>query len=67
KSFTSLQDFNLSPEKDLETGEEWLLLDVNVKGNIEKILDQYDYYTNNWIASVPWPIRDKIRLSYNIS
>ncbi len=49
---------------DPETDEEWLIVEWRVHGSIEEILNSYDHYTDMWISSVPWPEREKIRLSY---
>jgi len=64
--FPSLQELHPQREQDPETGEEWLVLDIMLQGDEEKILDAYDRYTDLWVAAVSWPERDKIRLSYNI-
>ncbi len=66
KCFPLTQELKLQPEEDPETGEEWLRLDVVIQGEIDKGLNNYDSYTDLWVASVPWPARDKIRLSYTI-
>ncbi len=64
--FPTFQDINITFDKDQEVDEEWLTLDVTIKGEIDEILDEYDKYSENFIYSVPWPERDKIRLSYDI-
>lgn len=65
--FPSVREVRLQPERDPDTGEEWLVLDFGIVGEIEEILDRYDKYTDLWVKSVPWPEREKIRLSYNIT
>ena len=64
--FSSIQELHLQPEQDPETGEEWLVLDVTIQEDEEKALDAYNRYIDHWISAVPWPERNKIRLSYNI-
>jgi hypothetical protein len=64
--FSSLQDLHLQPEQDPETGEEWLGVDVTLQGNQEQVLAAYDKYTDDWVSAVPWPVRQKIRLSYTL-
>jgi hypothetical protein len=64
--FPTLQELQIEPEKDPETDDEWLVLDVTVKGDVNEILDQYDNYTDQWVSSVPWPERNMIRLSYHL-
>jgi hypothetical protein len=64
--FSSIKTIGLVSEKDPDTGEEWLVIDVTVEGSIADVLNRYDQYTDLWVALVPWPQRDKIRLSYDI-
>jgi hypothetical protein len=66
RCFSSIQDLHLQLEQDPEVGEEWLVLDVTIQGEVEEVLNEYDNYTDHWVSSVPWPERDKIRLSYNV-
>ncbi len=64
--FPSVGEVTLQTEQDPETGEEWIVLDFGVEGEIEEILNRYDKYTELWVQSIPWPEREKLRLSYNI-
>jgi hypothetical protein len=64
--FSSIQGLELVSEEDPETGEVWLVIDVTVHNEINEVLAQYDTYTDQWVAAVPWPDRSKIRLAYNI-
>ncbi len=64
--FRSVRQISTETEQDPETGEKWLILDVMIEGDVDDVLDNYDNYTDAWVASVPWPERDMIRLSYNI-
>jgi hypothetical protein len=65
-SFPSVDRFNLQIERDPETGDEWILINFDVTGEIEDVLLWYDRYTELFVKSVPWPERDKIRMAYNI-
>jgi tetratricopeptide (TPR) repeat protein len=62
--FARAKATRLKLEHDPETEEEWLVVEFEVSGKIEDILNSYDNYTDLWISSVPWPEREKIRLSY---
>ncbi|MBI4641576.1 MAG: hypothetical protein HY731_12830 [Candidatus Tectomicrobia bacterium] len=66
KYFSSIRELHLHYEHDPEIGEEWLVIEVTVQGEVEEVLDNYDTYTDCWVSSVPWADRHKIRLSYNI-
>jgi hypothetical protein len=66
RSFPSISELIMHPEKDPETGGEWLALNVTIQGEVDEVLNNYDNYTGHWVSSVPWPERHKIRLSYNI-
>ena len=64
--FLSIQEFHIEVEKDPETEEEWLTLAVTIQGEVDKVLKDYNGYISLFVSKVPWPERDKIRLSYNI-
>ncbi len=66
RHFPSNDKLDLYLEHDPETEEEWLVLDLTLRGEVDEVLDNYDKYTDHWVSSVPWPQRHKIRLVYNI-
>ncbi len=66
KAFSGVKSLQFVPGKDPETDEEWLSLEITVEGDIDSVLEGYDAYTEEWVARVPWPYGNRIRLSYNI-
>ncbi len=66
KSFPAFQEPCLEIEEDPESDEEWLTIDITVEGEVDEILECYNNYITAFVSSVPWPEREKIRLSYNI-
>jgi hypothetical protein len=66
RCFPSLHELQLYLEHDPDTGEQWLVIDATVEGEVDEILSKYDKYTDLWISSVPWPDRSKIVLVYDI-
>lgn len=64
--FPSIQCLFLEKEEDPESDEEWITIDITVKGDIEGILDNYDNYITMFVSEIPWPEREKIILIYNI-
>jgi len=66
QSFQQIDKIGMAVEEDPETGEGWLLIAITVYGEVGEILEQYERYTEKWVDAVPWPERDKIRLSFNI-
>jgi len=64
--FCNIDEQQIRFEVDPETGEEWLVIDITLPGEVDEVLDQYERYTNLFVSSVPWPDRSKIRLSFNI-
>lgn len=65
QSFLDHTDINVKVENDPESDGEWLLIVVQVHGEIEKTLEMYDAYTKGLVRAIPWPARDKIRLIYD--
>ncbi|MBM4349611.1 MAG: hypothetical protein FJ106_06970 [Deltaproteobacteria bacterium] len=66
RSFRNLAESEMRVEEDPETGEKWLMIAIAVQGTVEDVLQDYDRYTESWLAAVPWPECHKIRLSFDI-
>jgi hypothetical protein len=66
KNFPTMSELKIETEQDPETEEEWLVLNVTIRGEVDEVLNNYDKYINYWVSTVPWPERQKIRLLYNI-
>lgn len=64
-SFPALKNIDVEIENDPESEDEWLVIVVQVHGDIGKILDMYDTYTRKFVQAVPWPALDRIRLIYD--
>ena len=66
--FSNVQgvDSEVLQDPDTDTEDQLLVIHVEVKGEIEAVLDMYDKYTEEWVSRVPWPERAKISLSYII-
>jgi hypothetical protein len=64
-SFLGLKNIEVEIENDPEHEDEWLVIVVQVHGDIGKVLDMYDAYTRKFVRVVPWPALDKIRLIYD--
>lgn len=64
--FVSIQSIVPLLEEDQDTGENWIVLEVTVQGDVDDVLEQYDKYTESWVTSVQWPECERVRLSYII-
>lgn len=64
--FHKIQKALLQLEQDPESGEEKLIVDITLHGDIDEVLASYDTYTRQWVDAVPWPQRDYFRLSYDV-
>lgn len=67
QSFLDLTKIEVKVESDPESEDEWLVIVVQVHGEIGKVLSMYDGYTRKLIRTVPWPARDRIRLIYDFA
>ncbi len=65
KCFPSYENISAEFVEDMESDEQWILINVFVRDKIDRILDMYDKYTEEWIDKVPWPESSKIRISYH--
>ena len=66
ENFPPVRGLHLLKEQDPEVEEQWLLIDITVDGSIDNILEGYDHYIDQWVKSVPEPVRKNIRLSYSV-
>ena len=67
KNFSLVQAPTLKLMVDPETKAEWVIVEFTARGNVAEVLENHRNYTKNWIASVPWPDRRKIRLEFDMS
>ena len=66
RCFRYNQEPTLQTEQDPETGEEWVTIGITVGADAPEFIDRYDQYTSEIVVRIPWPQRDKIRLSYRL-
>jgi hypothetical protein len=64
--FTTINEIEMEPEIDPETGEEWLEFKIRIKGEAEEVLQSYNEYTQRLVSQLPSSTRYKMRLAYNI-
>lgn len=65
QSFLDLTNIDVKVESDPESEDEWLMIVVQVHGEIGKVLAMYDAYTRGLVRTVPWPARDRTRVIYD--
>jgi hypothetical protein len=66
RHFPTLNIINFTVEHDPELGESWISADVEVPGEIEQVIKWEDAFVRDWVSRVPYPERNKIRLSCDI-
>ena len=66
KYFANAQNVDVQWEQDPEIEDNWISVEVTIEDEIDRVLDNYDNYTNEWITLIPWHEREQVRLSYNI-
>lgn len=64
--FQNVRNRQVSCESDPETAEQWVELRLTVTGSPEEVANAYDRYVAGWVAAVPWPKRNWLRLCYTI-
>jgi len=64
--FSSFYEPYLEIEEDPESDREWITFGINIKGEVKEGLEHYNNYVTQFVSKVPWPEREKFRLSYNI-
>jgi len=64
ESFPEALSSDVGLEEDPEGDDQWVSLGVTVKGDEPDVSERYNGFTEQWVARVPWPERDRIRLCY---
>lgn len=64
--FSPLQMLTVEVERDCDSEDEWVALLVQVRTDPEQMFEMYEAYTRASLESIPWPARDKIRLTYDL-
>lgn len=64
--FTTVRKISFSIEYDPETSDKWVSADIEVFGEIDQVIAWEDEFVKEWIATVPYPERNMIRLSCDI-
>lgn len=64
--FPTLKALSFEVMGDPETGERWLAISADIEGTVNTAMEANDEYTKRWLSQVPWPERNKIRLTFNI-
>lgn len=54
-------------EQDPDSGDQWLTLDAVVTGSVDAILARDERFVRDWVARVPWPAVNQIRVSYDVA
>jgi len=62
--FSNIRSVESEVLQDPDAEDQFLVIHLEVKGEIEAVLDMYDRYTEEWVSRVPWPERAKICMSY---
>jgi len=66
KHFHTVHKISFSTEHDPETSDKWVTAVVEISGEIDQITEWEDNFVRDWVTSVPYPQREKIRLSCDI-
>lgn len=64
--FANVRDKQVSWQSDPEVGERWLELQIAVAGEPDQVVDDYNRFAARWVAAVPWPEHNWVRLVWVI-
>ncbi len=65
--FPYVREVSLEVVADPEIDEQWVQIGLEIPGSAESFLGDYERYTRELVCRVPWPERNKIRVSYSIA
>jgi len=63
ENFPTVRKISFSVEYDPETSDQWVVADIEVFGEIDQAIAWEDEFVKEWVATVSYPERNKIRLS----
>lgn len=66
KHFPTVQKISFSVDYDPETADNWVNADIEVTGKIKQVVEWENAFIAEWVSEVPYPERNKIRLSCDI-
>lgn len=66
RHFATVQKIVFSMGYDPEIPDKWVNADIKVIGEIDQVIEWENSFVNEWVNSVPYPEREKIRLSCDI-
>ncbi|MCK4619512.1 MAG: hypothetical protein KAT52_06180 [Desulfobacterales bacterium] len=66
ENFLTVRKISFSVEDDPETFDKWVVADIEVYGEIDQVIAWEDEFVKEWVATVPYPERNMIRLSCDI-
>ena len=64
--FLTVSCINFTVEYDPELEEKWISADTKISGEIEQVIKWEDSFIKDWVSQIPYPEREKIRLSCDI-
>ena len=66
ENFPAVRKISFSVEDDPETFDKWVVADIEVYGEIDQVIAWEDEFVKEWVTTVSYPERNKIRLSCDI-
>lgn len=66
KHFSTACKITFYLKYDPETSDKWVGVDTEISAEIDQVIEWENNFVQEWVASVPYPEREKIRLSCDI-
>ena len=66
ETFANPRSIYCAVQGDPEFEADWVVITVQLFGQVNDVLEMYEAYTRMLVETIPWPARDSIRLSYDI-
>lgn len=66
-TFSNIKDIEMCIEEDPEIEEDYLLIKIRVEQEVKEALDSYERFVKEFVEEVPYPERNKIRLTYYLA
>lgn len=66
KHFSTARKITFFIQYDPETSDKWVVAEAEILGEVDQVIEWENNFVQEWVASVPYPEREKIRLSCDI-
>jgi hypothetical protein len=66
KHFEVVSDITYRLDEDSEIGQTYLLFEFGVRGDVDRVLNAYNGFTDEWLKVAPDHVTERVRISFDV-